>query len=693
MKTLVIDNYDSFTYNLVNLLAEVNQEMPTVVLNDQIGWAELREWRFDNIVISPGPGRSDRSTDFGVSRDAIHEAGVPLLGVCLGHQGIAAINGASVGVITMPVHGRASSVRHDGSALFEGIPSPFEAARYHSLTVGRPLPPALKETAWTTDGLVMALAHRHRLQWGVQFHPESIITEYGRRLIRNFRDATLRSMPRLVAIERSVPERAAAWREVPKEIDAEAAFVALFGDALTAFWLDSSSDDPERARWSYLGDTGGAGGLVEYETADRRLVVTDATGTRAETSSIFSYLERHSMAPSHPPPCPFKGGYVGWFGYELRNECGSPSSHRARTPDALFIRAQRYIAIDHFEKRTYVVAIDEPGSPSAAAWVEATAGRLACLAPPPAIEYGTADDVRFRLDRDRQTHLNDVERSLRWIRAGESYQICLTNEIACNVEVSPLALYRVMRRVNPAPCSAFVRWPGGAVLSGSPERFLAVDAEGRVETKPIKGTVPRGADAESDARLAMQLRCSEKDRAENTMIVDLLRNDLSRVCQPGSVVVPALCAIESFATVHQLVSTVRGRLNAGVGIVDLVRATFPGGSMTGAPKLRACEFIDKLEHRARGVYSGALGWIGDDGAADLSIVIRAIVAIGDELTIGTGGGIVIQSTPEDEFAETMLKAQAPMRAIVLAATGGYAESSYAVEGLGLGLGLAHSHGA
>jgi para-aminobenzoate synthetase len=689
MKTLVIDNYDSFTYNLVHLLAEVNQELPDVVYNDEVAWAELRERRFDNIVISPGPGRPGRACDFGVSRDAILESKVPLLGVCLGHQGVAALNGAPVECVAMPVHGRASAVRHDGSALFEGIPSPFAAARYHSLVAVRPLPLALAETAWTEDGFVMALAHRHRPQWGVQFHPESIITDCGRRLIENFRDATLRAAPRLVAVERSFPRRTASWREIPGEVDAEAAFVALFGDAPTAFWLDSGSGDPQRARWSYFGDTGGGGALVEYETAGRRLVVTAAAGPRTEALSIFSYFERQRAAPSNPPPCPFKGGHVGWFGYELRNECGSPSIRRARTPDALFVEVRRYVAVDHAERRTYVVAIDEPGAPQSTVWVDDTVKRLASLEPAPALENGTAEFVRFRLDRDRQTHVDDVGRSLRWIGEGESYQICLTNEITCDAEIPPLTLYRVMRRVNPAPYGAYLRWPGGAVLSGSPERFLSLDTGGRVETKPIKGTIRRGADAESDALLVAHLLASEKDRAENTMIVDLLRNDLSRVCEPGSVVVPVLCGIESFATVHQLVSTVRGRLRAGAGIVDLVRATFPGGSMTGAPKIRALELIDELECRARGVYSGTLGWIGDDGAADLSIVIRTIVAIGDELSIGTGGGIVVQSAPADEFDEMMLKAQAPIRAIVIAATGAFAENRYAIEGLEL---AAHSHG-
>jgi len=230
-----------------------------------------------------------------------------------------------------------------------------------------------------------------------------------------------------------------------------------------------------------------------------------------------------------------------------------------------------------------------------------------------------------------------------------------------------------MRHINPAPYAAFLKWPGGAVLSASPERFLNVDRHGFVETKPIKGTIARFKDPVRDSELADELRRSKKDKAENVMIVDLLRNDLSRVCEPGTVVVPNLCAIESYATVHQLVSTVRGTLRPDHSVIELIRATFPGGSMTGAPKIRTMEFIDALEQRPRGIYSGALGWIGDDCATDLSIVIRTIVATGNQLSMGVGGGIVAQSTPEGEFLEMLLKAKASLMSIITACGGQFDE--------------------
>jgi para-aminobenzoate synthetase len=255
----------------------------------------------------------------------------------------------------------------------------------------------------------------------------------------------------------------------------------------------------------------------------------------------------------------------------------------------------------------------------------------------------------------------------RLLEAGESYEICITNEIALAGPRDAFALYRVLRRVNPAPYGAFLRLPEGAVLSSSPERFLRVRRDRSIESKPIKGTASRRADPHADAEARARLLSSSKDRAEHLMIVDLLRNDLGLVSQIGSVHVAKLMDVESYETVHQLVSTIRGLLRDDVDLVDCLRATFPGGSMTGAPKLRTMEIIDGLEGAARGVYSGALGYLALNGTADLSIVIRTIVATARGATIGSGGAVVMLSDAEEEYDEMLLKAQPLLEAMSISA--------------------------
>jgi para-aminobenzoate synthetase len=686
LKTLLIDNYDSFTYNLYQLLAEANGQEPTVVRNDAASWSELQRLDFENIVVSPGPGSPDHDGDFGVCAEAIREAQVPLLGVCLGHQGLVWVHGGKVLPAPEVMHGRISAVLHEGSPLFAGIPHEFQAVRYHSLCVEQPLPAELECIARTSDGVVMGVAHRHLPQWGVQFHPESICTEYGRRLLANFRDLTRerqQAAGRRVGgasapVSQESPRRPTAGaaklsvrvKRIDALYDTERAFVNLFGNSQTAFWLDSSKID-ERARFSFMGAAGGPlGASIAYDVGSGELQIDSATGSEVRKESIFDHLSRemrHKRCSSDELPFDFNCGFVGYFGYELKADCEGDDVHRSTMPDAAFVFADQLIAFDHLEQCTYVLcATEEQDAEQADRWISETSLRLVSMPPLPE----EADDAQdrasqavFALSRSHRQYLQDIATCKQRLIEGESYEICLTNKISAELSVQPLPLYRTLRQVNPAPFSAYLRFGECAVLSSSPERFLSIARDRWVEAKPIKGTCPRGATPAEDVRLAEDLRTDEKNRAENLMITDLLRNDLGVVCEVGTVHVPNLMHVESYETVHQLVSTVRGLLREDVEPPDCVRACFPGGSMTGAPKKRTMEIIDELEGEARGVYSGAIGYLGLGGGCDLNIVIRTIVVEKERASLGVGGAIVMQSDAEEEYQETLLKARAPMEAI------------------------------
>jgi para-aminobenzoate synthetase len=708
MSTLLIDNYDSYTYNVFHLLAAASGEEPIVVHNDMVSWKALSRWDFGAIVLSPGPGRPDRWHDFGVCTDILRFSQAPVLGVCLGHQGLGHVLKANVTTAPMAMHGRLSKVKHTGGGLFAGIPQDFSVVRYHSLAVTGSLGEEGREIAWTADGVVMGIEHATRPLWGVQFHPESISTEHGHRLFENFyalaRERRPPSKGRLK--QPSVPPRRCAKRSTSEsrarlhvsehagEADCERLFEALLSDQEHAFWLDSAEHPTQLGQCSYLGASLGAHRLVlEYDVEEGLVTSHDAAGTQTTKETIFGALERELAARALPTPSTpgrgLAGGFVGYLGYECKADCGSSNTHSSDIPDAVQLFANRMIAVDHASGRTYCIAVslDEDDAREAESWLakaQAEVGRTLGAAPRPLDAAGAPTPpqdgsvpqdgpVVFRPARGREQYLADIARCQSALAAGESYEVCLTDQIHTDAAPDPWYLYRGLRRSNPAPFAAFLKLGGVSIVSSSPERFLSVDRARKVMARPIKGTAPRSADPVADEATRKELAEDEKTFAEHLMIVDLLRNDLGRVCEVDTVRVPELMKIEQYATVHQMISNIEGTLEAGRSAIDCVRACFPGGSMTGAPKLRTMEIIDDIEREARGVYSGAIGWFGLDGTVDLSIVIRTIVMRmgggANITTIGAGGAIVMQSDPEEEFEEILLKARAPMAAIARAVSG------------------------
>ncbi|MGA9525350.1 MAG: aminodeoxychorismate synthase component I [Myxococcaceae bacterium] len=416
-----------------------------------------------------------------------------------------------------------------------------------------------------------------------------------------------------------------------------------------------------------------------------------------ELAQLLEWGQATFSPETEKAACPLMvGGFVGYLGYELlylMERVPDVGLDDLALPDSSLVLFHTIIAHDRQTGRSWVAshgfASELQGAQrdaearsratlerisgyarsrdDDAAWREQLrARREALLSRRPRLTSGALAQLGVRPVLDEPAYLDVVRRAKEHIFAGDVFEVCTTNRFETNHTGSGLELYRHLRVVNEAPFSAYLRSPDVEILSASPERFVSLDREGWAETRPIKGTRPRGRTPEEDRAWYDELARSEKDRAENVMIADLARNDLGRVCELGTVSVPSLQAIESYAFTHQLVSTVRGHLRPGRGPVELLRAAFPGGSMTGAPKVEAMKIIEQLEPVKRGIYSGSIGYFGFDGTVDLSIVIRTFVKKGERLTFHVGGAVVADSEPEAEHQELLDKAHGLVVALELA---------------------------
>jgi para-aminobenzoate synthetase component 1 len=451
---------------------------------------------------------------------------------------------------------------------------------------------------------------------------------------------------------RRLPDRIAARRA----IDAAEAFRDLPGLVIL-----ESARPGRNARWTYL-------------TADPVAVLeAPAAGPDpfAVARRLVARLDRTVVVPADAPP--FLGGLVGFLGYDLGAVLERLPAIAPEDQDLPTLRLALHDWVVAWDRRTGHAWL-------AGRALDGDARRLArrlddvharlTTSPRRAAEPVWTGSFVFRSGLDRASYQAGVERVREHIAAGDIYQANLTRRLEAPFDGDPWDLYRRLRTGDPSLFSAYLDLGPSqltgrprALLSASPEPFLAVDAQGVVKTDPIKGTRPRGRDAAADRALARDLLSSAKDRAENVMIVDVLRNDLGRVCRPGTMRVPRLCRLERTAAVQHLVSTVTGVLAEDRDAFDLLAAAFPGGSITGAPKIRAMEIIEGLEPVRRGPYTGAIGWIGPDGAMQTSIAIRTFVADGHRLTLHVGGGITWKSDPAAEWDETVTKARGPLGAI------------------------------
>jgi len=483
-----------------------------------------------------------------------------------------------------------------------------------------------------------------------------------------------------------VPPLACAARALPQSAD-WLRLVAGLRRRRGFWWPDSALPGPPRGRYSFAGaepwctaQRRGARNFVQVHRAAHWL-----RNSALDSAADAFQLARHLLPPRSAiiagaggapgAELPFIGGLIAAFGYECAETetAGEADDADATEPQAVLLGVDRLYAYDHSAKRGFALALCAAHSKSAAQRDATAAAQLLCSALPdaepvpgwPAAPPNAAFAARCTAHNAQRArrHARAVEHIRRRIIAGDLYQACLTHCIELPFAGDPWAFYGALRARNPAPFAAYLELPGMTLAGSSPERFLRAGPNGALESRPIKGTRPRGATRAEDLRLRAELAASQKDRAENLMIVDLVRNDLGRVAATGSVRVSELFAIESYATVFQMVSSVRAQLRRGCDALDAVRAAFPPGSMTGAPKLAAMSLLRKLEAARRGLYSGAVGYLDARGGADLSVVIRSACIRNGRAELHTGGGIVFDSQPHAEWAEAQQKARALLDAL------------------------------
>jgi para-aminobenzoate synthetase len=815
---LVIDHHDSFTYNLVDIIAQSTINRPTVIPADLAkSWSDLLHNQLqssnvdviDGIILSPGPGHPEDQMS-SLSRDCVRQNyNLPILGVCLGHQILGTVYGAKVDLAPEPVHGQVWNIRFlddniQSDPLWGNVNDNEDGhvmvTRYHSLHVSQLDGTNLLATAVTDDSssVLMSMRHRKYPHFGVQFHPESIGTnKIGKQLLQNFvqickhrknKIANKLDIPTVQKVRpkpTQLPSQQYVYiHKVPNlpPNGANMQPIDVMNDILCnrsyIFWLDEARAVHEvNPGISILG----AGGRrVEYWGKDKEpdrqgLLVWDSNDDlvyKNQSMNILTYLyDQHQRITEHVTfvnftesttlehrmedtvtntlPFHFRGGHVGYFGYELRYDTqhsikrvGSTSSDTllssttsaSTVPTAALLWADKSFIYDHNTHDWYLVCVHTTLNESDTFektpycdWMKSMSARLSAglkvrneMSTRKRNIKGMYKTPRFTPNRSRDCYNRNFEQCMEYIRQGESYELCLTNQLESQVPAtsatSPLSLYNILRQRNPAPFSAFFHWNPNqhdtsltstsavAICCTSPERFISVKRkqsalDGRantspkweVEAKPIKGTMRRIVPSDGpmltqqeiiqDSELAQKLQTSVKDRAENLMIVDLLRNDLSQVCETGSVHVSKLMDIESFATVHQMVSTILGTLNADKNAIDVIKVCFPGGSMTGAPKIRTMELLHEIENQvSRGPYSGCLGYISLNGCMDMNIIIRTAILTPEcepstlktnsnrtnkvwKVSIGAGGAITALSQPTDEYNEMMLKASAIIGAV------------------------------
>ena len=630
MNIILIDNYDSYTHLISNRIETITHYKPLIVKNDQLSIHQLTLFNPDIIIISPGPGHPAQSKDVGICSDVFKTFfDTPILGICLGHQLLGHTFGAKLTQSAPITHGKSVDIHHQKNRLFENVQTPFKATRYHSLELSDPLPDDLKCLARSENNSIMAIEH-HTYPWfGFQFHPESVQTIHGDQLLKNFFEIATHWLTKRRTTKKTSPTHTFHAIPINCSLSTPEFFKEKFFEEPQAIWLDQSS-----------GQTGfSIMGCPSYS-------IQPDSKTRL-SQSIQSKLSEIHLSPDSSP-LPFKGGIIGTIDYEERFKT-SPTNNTSQ-----WWWMDRFYTYDHTHNQWYDCCLSTEPTYSPGSFPTTVSADL---------EPSSSSDLEVQTLWSKEDYIKHIHATKTHLQKGNTYELCLSNQFKIQSTESPLATYLRLRTLNPARYSAYIQTPSRHILSSSPECLFKLDANGQVRSEPIKGTRAKGLTPEENQIIRDDLIHSSKDQAELLMITDLIQNDLAKVVKAPSLTVSDPLRCTELATVFQLSSIIEGKLQEHKTAWDVLLALFPGGSITGAPKTRTIELIQSFEQTPRGIFTGSIGYLSVDGAADFNIAIRTIDYQNDTYTIGAGGAITIESDPEDEYQETLTKADVLIRAV------------------------------
>lgn len=640
MNTLIIDFGDSYIENIASQVEKIRGKKAIVIKGEDYNANVLES--IDSVILSSGTGGYELREFL----KNLQEVNIPVLGTSWSFFSILDFLKQKIKSIP-PQYGVKTSgqfIKNNSYGLF----GTFNGILYDKYSIKR-LSSEIEILAESEKRDVLAFKKNNFV--GVRPHLGSYYTERSKEILKTFIEDAINQTRRK---DELIVHKEKYKNNLPSIIEKVKKDHKLY-------WLDSSHVIKGYSRFSILGIPREEDELLSYSVGDFFVSVRSGKETCKREGTIWEILkERPLESKDHRLPVDFQCGYIGAIGYGLKEDLGYINKKQSNLPDCILQYCSSCIIVDHLKEEIYLVSEKEDDHyKKIKGWLgESTKEELV-------LEKRRNDFPKAYLARNREEYISDIKKSLEKMRKGESLEICLTNQLMIEDSIDSYEFYKILRKTSPAPYAGYLEFEDFSIASSSMERFVKLDGNGNINAKPIKGTIRRGETLEEDEELKRELQEDKKSFSENLMILDLLRNDIQKVAINGTVNVPEAMIVESYATVHQLVSIVEGVLREDKTALDLLRAVFPGGSMTGSPKEQSIDILEELEVVPRGIYSGSLLYLSNTGAMDCNVVIRTAIIEKDCVSIGVGGAIVEDSDPIEEYEEILLKAKGLLKSFEL----------------------------